>query len=130
MKLAGKVLVVTGAGSGIGRAVALEAVRRRARVAAVDLNATTLEETATLADGAVSTHTLNVTDRVAVEALPAQVIAQLGVVDGLVHCAGIIQPFAKLQDLEYSAIEQVYRRQLVGDAVPEQNVPAAAARAT
>ena len=38
MKLAGKVLVVTGAGSGIGRAVALEAVRRRARVAAVDLN--------------------------------------------------------------------------------------------
>ena len=54
MKLAGKVLVVTGAGSGIGRAVTLEAVRRRARVAAVDLNATTLEETATLAaaDGA------------------------------------------------------------------------------
>ena len=80
MKLAGKVLVVTGAGSGIGRAVALEAVRRRARVAAVDLNATTLEETATLVDGAVSTHPLNVTDRVAVEALPAQVIAQLGVV--------------------------------------------------
>ena len=108
MKLAGKVLVVTGAGSGIGRAVALEAVRRRARVAAVDLNATTLEETATLADGAVSTHALNVTDRVAVEALPAQVIAQLGVVDGLVHCAGIIQPFAKLQDLEYGAIERVF----------------------
>ena len=55
MKLAGKVLVVTGAGSGIGRAVTLEAVRRGARVAAVDLNSTTVEETATLAaaDGAV-----------------------------------------------------------------------------
>lgn len=38
MKLAGKVLVVTGAGSGIARAVTLEAVRRSARVAAVDLN--------------------------------------------------------------------------------------------
>jgi short-subunit dehydrogenase len=43
-----------------------------------------------------------------VEALPAQVIAQRGVVDGLVHCAGIIQPFAKLQDLEYGAIERVF----------------------
>ena len=88
--------------------MALEAVRRRARVAAVDLNATTLEETATLSDGAVSTQALNVTDRVAVEALPAQVIAQLGDVDGLVHCAGIIQPFAKLQDLEYGSIERVF----------------------
>jgi NAD(P)-dependent dehydrogenase (short-subunit alcohol dehydrogenase family) len=37
MKLAGKVLVVTGAGSGIGRAVALEAVRRAGRVAAVSM---------------------------------------------------------------------------------------------
>ena len=51
MKLAGKVLVVTGAGSGIGRAITLEAVRRRARVAAVDLNATTLKETTTLGHG-------------------------------------------------------------------------------
>ena len=46
MKVSGKVLVVTGAGSGIGRAVALEALKRGARVAAVDLNAETLDETA------------------------------------------------------------------------------------
>ena len=110
MKLAGKVLVVTGAGSGIARAVTLEALRRGARVAAVDLNTTTLEETTTLAaaDGAVSTHVLNLADRAAVETLPGQVIARQGAVDGLVHCAGIIQPFAKLQDLEYSAIERVF----------------------
>jgi short-subunit dehydrogenase len=110
MKLPGKVLVVTGAGSGIGRAVTLEAVRRGARVAAVDLNPTTLEETATLAaaDDAVSTHVLNITDRTAVGALPGQVIARQRAVDGLVNCAGIIQPFVKLQDLEYSAIERVF----------------------
>jgi NAD(P)-dependent dehydrogenase (short-subunit alcohol dehydrogenase family) len=109
MKLDGKVLVVTGAGSGIARAVTLEAVRRGARVAAVDLN-TTLEETTTLAaaDGRVSTHVLNITDRTAVEALPGQVIARQGAVDALVHCAGIIQPFAKLQDLDYGAIERVF----------------------
>ena len=110
MKLAGKVLVVTGAGSGIARAVTLEAVRRGARVAAVDLNATTLEETTILAaaNGAVSTHVLNITDRTAVEALPGQVVARQGTVDGLVHCAGIIQPFVKLQDLDYRAIERVF----------------------
>jgi NAD(P)-dependent dehydrogenase (short-subunit alcohol dehydrogenase family) len=35
MKLDGKVIVVTGAGSGMGREVALEAIRRGARVAGV-----------------------------------------------------------------------------------------------
>ncbi|GGM41112.1 SDR family NAD(P)-dependent oxidoreductase [Dactylosporangium sucinum] len=44
MQLAQKVVVVTGAGSGIGRAVALAAVRRGAHVAAVDLNPATLAE--------------------------------------------------------------------------------------
>ena len=38
MKAAGKVLVVTGAGSGIGRQVALDALRRGAKVAAVNIN--------------------------------------------------------------------------------------------
>ena len=36
MKLEGKVIVVTGAGSGMGRELALELVRRRAKVALVD----------------------------------------------------------------------------------------------
>ncbi|SDZ16150.1 Short-chain dehydrogenase [Micromonospora pattaloongensis] len=110
MKVAGKILVVTGAGSGIGRAVTLEAVRRGATVAAVDLNATTLAETADLAaaDGRVWTHALDITDRAAVEALPGQVTERHGAVDGLVHCAGIIQPFAKLRDLDYAAIERVF----------------------
>ncbi|GII24681.1 SDR family NAD(P)-dependent oxidoreductase [Planosporangium mesophilum] len=110
MKLAGKVLVVTGAGSGIGRAVALEALRRRAKVAAVDLNRTTLEETASLAaaDGDLSTHPLDITDRAAVEALPEQVTGRFGAVDGIVHCAGIIQPFVTLRDLDYAAIERVF----------------------
>src|SRR6185503_9863935 len=86
MKLAGKVLVVTGAGSGIGRAVALAALRRGATVAAVDLNPTTLDDTAKLAAGGgrLSTHPLNITDRDAVEALPGQVAGEHGAVDGLV----------------------------------------------
>jgi NAD(P)-dependent dehydrogenase (short-subunit alcohol dehydrogenase family) len=38
MKAAGKILLVTGAGSGIGRQLALEALRLGAKVAAVNIN--------------------------------------------------------------------------------------------
>jgi NADP-dependent 3-hydroxy acid dehydrogenase YdfG len=107
MRVAGKVLVVTGAGSGIGRAVALEAARRGAKVAAVDLNPDTLGETAA-GNPTISAHPLNVTDRDAVEALPAQVADRWGAVDGVVHCAGIIQPFVRLKDLDYATIDRIF----------------------
>jgi NAD(P)-dependent dehydrogenase (short-subunit alcohol dehydrogenase family) len=109
MNPSGKVVVVTGAGSGMGREVALELLRRGAKVAAVDMNAASLAETVTLAGpgAAISTHVVNITDQAAVEALPADVAAKLGTVDGLVHCAGIIQPFVKLDELSYEQIDRV-----------------------
>jgi short-subunit dehydrogenase len=110
VKAADRILVVTGAGSGIGREVVLEALRRGAKVAATDVNADTLAETASIAAAGdrLSTHVLNVADRAAVEALPAAVIARHGAVDGVIHCAGIIQPFVRLKDLEYEAIDRVF----------------------
>jgi len=110
MKLAGKVIIVTGAGSGMGREVALEAVRRGAKVAAVDVNPTTLADTAALAASgdALSTHVVNITDKAAVAALPAVVAQRFGALDGLVHCAGIIQPFVRFKDLDDAAIERVF----------------------
>jgi NAD(P)-dependent dehydrogenase (short-subunit alcohol dehydrogenase family) len=109
MNPSGKVIVVTGAGSGMGREVALELLRRGAKVAAVDINETTLGETVTLAGpgAAISTHAVNVTDKAGVEALPAEVVARHGAVDGVIHCAGIIQPFVKLADLGYEQIDRV-----------------------
>jgi NAD(P)-dependent dehydrogenase (short-subunit alcohol dehydrogenase family) len=108
---AGKVVVVTGAGSGMGREIALELIRRGARVAAADINETTLAETASLAPGGIgsmSTHLVDITDRAAVEALPQAVVDRFGAVDGIVNCAGIIQPFVRLSELDYSAIERVF----------------------
>ncbi len=117
MKLLNKVIVVTGAGSGMGRALVSALVSRGARVAAVDLNETTLMETASLAGQhreKISTHVVNVSDRQAVEALPAAVIAAHGAVDAVINNAGIIQPFVRLNDLEYDAIERVLNVNLYG----------------
>ncbi len=106
-----KVVAVTGAGSGMGREIALELLRRGARVAAVDINEATLAETESLAPGArdaIATYTVNITDRAAVEALPLAVVDRFGAVDGIINCAGIIQPFVRLNDLDYAAIDRVF----------------------
>lgn len=117
MDVSGKVFVVTGGGSGIGRQLVLKLIAEGARVAAVDLNEASLKETASLVPGSpdrVSIHVLNVTDRQAVEALPDAVIAAHGAVDGLINNAGIIQPFVRINDLKYDAIERVINVNLYG----------------
>lgn len=109
MDIRGHTFVVTGAGNGIGREVALGLVRRGARVAAVDLNAEGLAETARLARAGnrLTTHGLDVTDAERVAALPGEVIAAHGQVDGLLNVAGIIQRFVAFSELTHADIEKV-----------------------
>jgi short-subunit dehydrogenase len=116
MKVANKVIVVTGGGNGIGRALVLHLLSQGARVAAVDLNENALKETVALSDKPekISMHVVNVSDRSAVEALPQQVIEAHGSVDGLINNAGIIQPFVRFADLPYEAIERVINVNLYG----------------
>ncbi|AZS38171.1 Putative oxidoreductase SadH [Microbacterium lemovicicum] len=109
MNIPGNVIVVTGAGNGIGRQVALQLLAQGASVAGVDLNESGLAETARLADagGRFASHVLNITDREAVEALPTAVEAAFGRVDAVVNIAGVIQQFKKVIDLPFSEIEKV-----------------------
>lgn len=110
MKVNGKVVVVTGAGSGMGREITLELVRRGAKVAAVDFRKESLDETVSLAaalGGTVSTHTLDVSDLAKVKTLPVEIEKALGSVDGLINNAGIIQPFVHVDELEWKSIEHV-----------------------
>jgi len=110
MKVQGKTIVVTGAGSGMGRELTLLLLRMGARVAALDINETSLKETAALAgegQGRLSTHLVNITEREAVLALPEAVIAAHGAVDGIINNAGIIQPFVRVNELPFKDIERV-----------------------
>lgn len=110
MRVQNKVIVVTGGGNGIGRELVLKLLGKGASVTALDIDKPALEETAELAGDErqrLSTHTVDITEREAVEALPQQVISHHGAVDGVINNAGIIQPFVRLNDLHYEAIERV-----------------------
>jgi len=110
MKVQNKVIVVTGGGNGMGRELVLNLLSKGARVAALDVNEATLQETFQLSGNKqdrLSTHIVNITDKAAVEAFPEQVISMHGAVDGLINNAGIIQPFVRINDLDYAAIERV-----------------------
>src|SRR5271168_60809 len=92
MKLANRTAVVTGAAGGIGRGIAISLARRGCHLALADINEAPLAETAKLAAAPgvrISQHHLNVADRAAVAALPAQVIAQHPGVDILINNAGV-----------------------------------------
>lgn len=109
MQITDKVFVVTGAGNGIGREVALELLRRGASVAGVDLREDALAEAAALAGAGdrFSQHALDITDQDAVDLLPMQVAAQHGHVDGLLNVAGIIQKFVHFKELELDEMRKV-----------------------
>jgi NAD(P)-dependent dehydrogenase (short-subunit alcohol dehydrogenase family) len=91
-RFAGRLVLVTGAGSGIGRATALAFADAGARVLAVDVDAAAAERTAELARlcGAEATALrADVSDADAMEQLDRTVAAEHGVVDVLVNNAGI-----------------------------------------
>ncbi len=88
----GCVAVVTGAGGGIGRALALDLAGRGAALALTDRDAATLAETAVQARAKgveVSEHAFDMADAAAVAALPEAVMARHGRADLLINNAGV-----------------------------------------
>jgi len=90
--LDGALALVTGAGSGIGREIALELARKGARVIAVDLDADTAEKTAAAcgeAGAEAVSDSCDVADLDAMRALAERVHAGHGPLDVLVNNAGV-----------------------------------------
>jgi len=85
-----KVCVVTGAGSGIGRALAQQLAQAGAKLAISDVNEIALKETATsLGDAQVETYVLDVSSKEAVFAHAEAVVKQFGAVHFVFNNAGV-----------------------------------------
>jgi NAD(P)-dependent dehydrogenase (short-subunit alcohol dehydrogenase family) len=105
----GRVAIVTGAASGIGRAIAQLLAARGAKVCVADLNAegaTAVAAELTAAGREAFAVRTDVADAASVEGLVASVEARWGGLHALVNCAGIDSP-ARLDELEEGAYDRV-----------------------
>jgi NAD(P)-dependent dehydrogenase (short-subunit alcohol dehydrogenase family) len=102
--LSGKVAVVTGAGSGIGRALAVELANRGARVAISDIDASGLEETRNLCGSAdVRSYKLDVSSAEEFTAHAAEVLEDFGTVHLVFNNAGA----TLIGTLEHTEVEEI-----------------------
>jgi NAD(P)-dependent dehydrogenase (short-subunit alcohol dehydrogenase family) len=95
--LAGRTIAVTGAGSGIGRALALNLAKRGAKLALSDRDEAGLEATSRLLGNYPhSTRAFDVTDDAALQRWINDAAAEFGALDGIVNNAGlsVVAPFA------------------------------------
>lgn len=86
----GKLAVITGAASGIGRALAVQLAGRGADLALADIDGAGLDETALMVTGVeCTTHVVDVADRLAMNAFAGDVVEHHGRVDLLINNAGV-----------------------------------------
>jgi short-subunit dehydrogenase len=106
----GRVVAITGAGSGIGRALAVDLAGRGALLALSDIDPAGLAETVDLAKSAgareVRSDIVDVSSRPAVDAWAADVVGQLGRVNVLVNNAGVSLT-GEFADLEVDDMEWI-----------------------
>jgi short-subunit dehydrogenase len=117
MQAKNNVIVVTGGGSGMGRELVLLLLSKQAKVITIDVNESGLKETTELAGSnkeLLHYFVVNITDRAAGVKFASDAIAIYGYVDGIINNAGIIQPFIKMNDLQFETIEKIINVNLYG----------------
>ncbi|WP_144184102.1 3-hydroxybutyrate dehydrogenase [Elioraea rosea] len=113
MRLDGKVAIVTGAASGIGREIARVFLREGASVAIADINADAATATAAALDPSGSRTMplpMDVTDEAAVDAGTAAVVARFGRLDILVSNAGvqIVNPIVEFSYADWKRLLAIH----------------------
>ncbi|WP_395338266.1 SDR family NAD(P)-dependent oxidoreductase [Ningiella sp. W23] len=102
-----KVFVVTGAGSGIGRALALELHKRGARLALNDVSEEALKQTAKQLNASCITGAFSVSDRASWSGFREQVINAYDHVDGAINNAGIAHEAVAVEHLNVDDLHKV-----------------------
>lgn len=116
MQLEGKVAVVTGSGSGIGRGIAQRFAREGAAVGVWDLNAESAAETARLiadAGGRALAIGVDCADEAGIKAAADQTRAEFGAINVLVNNAGVA-PFTRYMDIKHDDWDRVIAINLKG----------------
>jgi NAD(P)-dependent dehydrogenase (short-subunit alcohol dehydrogenase family) len=114
MELEGKIAVITGAGSGLGRAAAIVFARRGAKVVCADVSGGEAQTAAAIGDVATAVH-CDVTDESQVETLIRSAVEAHGRVDAVLNVAGVafFQELGELQMPEYERVLAVDLRGVV-----------------
>lgn len=102
--LAGKVVLVTGAGRGIGAAIVTRLLEEGCRVVAADLRADLLARY----EGHASIHavTMDVSQEADCQRAVAQAAAHFGGLDGVAHAAGIVSAVAPITEMDIEAFDR------------------------
>jgi NAD(P)-dependent dehydrogenase (short-subunit alcohol dehydrogenase family) len=138
-RLSGKVAVVTGAGQGIGKAVALRLAREGADIVVAEINKETAEQTAQelhALNRRALAHPVDVARPAQIQALVERAVAEFGRLDILVNAAGLAQtrPFLELTEEDWNRVLDanlkgtVFCMQAVGRQMIRQIPPEVIAR--
>lgn len=112
--LAGRVVIVTGGGRGLGRAIAESFVAEGCRVAITGRNRESLETAAAEMGGEVMTCVADMVDEDQIEAMCAEVVSRWGRIDVLVNNAGINPFYKRAEHTTRSEWQQIIDVNLTG----------------
>ncbi len=110
MTIQNNVFAITGAGSGIGRALAIEMAKKNAKVAITDLNEANLQETKLLVEqygGEAITHIVDAANKEQMIQWAADVVAHYGQVDGIINNAGVALGKVSIREVSYEDFEWI-----------------------
>ena len=114
--LNGRVAVITGAGSGMGRSMAIRLAEDNAKIAIWDINGEGAEETARMvreAGGTAIAIKADCSDKAQIKAAADQTRRELGKIAILVNNAGIA-PFTSFLDIDEELLERVFKVNMFG----------------
>lgn len=125
MDYTGKVVVLTGAGGGIGSAMAKKFYGLGADLALLDVSLESVQKTVQrleLAPERTFCGAADVSDEASVKAVVAQIKDRFGHIDVLVNAAGIPGPSARVEDYSFETAKKVYSVNVFGTFLMMQNV--------